>query len=783
MGATGTSGAPGRISDSISNRQEAHIELTSSGLAGHARLFMQPAYHRLQLAEPYFRKAIPYLIVLLLITVATARFVALSQQAERDKQMASEQLAHIASLAALKINNGLKDIEKAQFERAGAQLLEKLLPASALNQKRQALLTNRTGEIIAALPALPEDQPHYLEDLLDDEYLLTTFGERAAVRSVTIRGGETALASHRFLPAPLGGLTILQRESAIYANWQRMVSLNASLFVGVSSILLIVVYAYYAHTNRSEESDKAFLEASTRFEAALCRGRCGLWDWDLSRGRIFWSQSMYQLLGMPPRNGLIGFLEVTDLTHPEDGDLYDIAQAAISEQMTSIDHRFRMRHTDGSWIWLRARAELVYYHNIEPHLIGIAVDVTEQETLKQQSLTADIRLRDAIENLSESFALWDNSRRLVLCNTKFQQFYSLPASAVVAGAHYDDVLKIGRPPVMRSLISPDLSGDSDARLLEAQGDDGSWLQINERRTSDGGFVSVGTDITQLKRDATKLQESERQMKATVADSKKKQQTLERQAQKLVELADKYSEEKYRAEAANNSKSEFLANMSHELRTPLNAIIGFSDIMKSGMFGPLGSEKYEEYCGDINESGNFLLGVIDDILDMSKIEAGRFQISPERVKLHDILEETLRIICVQADKSGIEVIDKISPKLELDADRRAMKQVLLNLLSNAVKFTKSGGRIQVRARKVLDSITISIEDTGVGIPKSKIKTLGRPFEQVQTQFTKDHKGSGLGLAIARSLTDLHCGAMKIRSTEGKGTIVSVRLPISQNKSDA
>ena len=264
---------------------------------------------------------------------------------------------------------------------------------------------------------------------------------------------------------------------------------------------------------------------------------------------------------------------------------------------------------------------------------------------------------------------------------------------------------------------------------------------------------------------------------TIADLRKTQHKLEHQAQKLVEFADNLNEEKKKADAGNKSKSEFLANISHELRTPLNAIIGFSDIMRTEMFGPLGSEKYDEYADDIHDSGNFLLGVINDVLDMSKIEAGRFQLNPETVHLNELLEETLRIIKVQAEKAEISVGQKIPKSLVLEADRRAIKQILLNLLSNAVKFTPKGGKIDVTAKSLTQAVNIIIEDNGIGISKKALEKLGQPFEQVQDQFTKNHKGSGLGLAIARSLTLLHGGTLKITSEKGKGTTVAVRLPLT------
>jgi two-component system cell cycle sensor histidine kinase PleC len=242
------------------------------------------------------------------------------------------------------------------------------------------------------------------------------------------------------------------------------------------------------------------------------------------------------------------------------------------------------------------------------------------------------------------------------------------------------------------------------------------------------------------------------------------------------LAEKYAEEKTRAEEANQAKSKFLANMSHELRTPLNAIIGFSEIMESGMFGPLGAAKYNEYCSDIRGSGQYLLDVINDILDMSKIEAGRMRLEFEDVELDTLLSDAMRVVSGRAQDKQLKVVSRIAPELHLRADRRAIKQVALNLLSNAVKFTPAGGRITVRGRASDDFIVLGIADSGIGIAKDALARLGRPFEQVESQHTKSHQGSGLGLAIAKSLVELHGGRMRIRSALGRGTLVVVRLPL-------
>ena len=389
-----------------------------------------------------------------------------------------------------------------------------------------------------------------------------------------------------------------------------------------------------------------------------------------------------------------------------------------------------------------------------------------------------MRLRDAIETIPEAFVLWDADNRLVLCNSNFQELHNLPDEAIAAGTPYEAVVAAGRKPVVRTKVDQRGRAIPGARTFEAQLDDGRWLHISERRTKDGGYVSVGTDITTLKLHEEKLIDSEQRLMATVADLRASQQTLERQAEELADLAEKYADEKTRAEEANQAKSKFLANMSHELRTPLNAIIGFSEIMESGMFGPLGADKYREYCPDIHHSGQYLLDVINDILDMSKIEAGRIRLDLEEVELEPFLNDAMRVVSARADDKRLKLIARIGRGIRLMADRRLLKQIVLNLLSNAVKFTPEGGRITVRARARGGGSASASRIPASASAADALAQLGRPFEQVESQLTKTHHGSGLGLAIAKSLIELHGGAMRIRSTPGRGTMVVVRLPIDR-----
>jgi two-component system, cell cycle sensor histidine kinase DivJ len=231
-----------------------------------------------------------------------------------------------------------------------------------------------------------------------------------------------------------------------------------------------------------------------------------------------------------------------------------------------------------------------------------------------------------------------------------------------------------------------------------------------------------------------------------------------------------------AEEANRAKSSFLANMSHELRTPLNAIIGFSEVMTHEMFGPVGSPRYLEYSRLIHESGAHLLELINGILDMSKIEAGKFELSEEIFDLEETSQACARFVRQPAERAGVVLRIAIAPGARaIFADKRAIKQVLVNLLSNGVKFTPRGGEVRLQASLDTRGIEIAVSDSGVGISARDLERLGRPFEQVEGEHVRSKEGTGLGLALVKALASMHGGEATIESTLGVGTTVRVRLP--------
>jgi two-component system, cell cycle sensor histidine kinase PleC len=747
----------------------------SDSIKGLAQSIAKPAYHRLLTAEPALRRAVPTLIIAFLITICLGAFVQVLDQTRQKRKSTERDLAALADYLAERIDrlasprqDRLHNIERMQF------LLPDLVPMWGIAAGRHVIVSGPDHRILARVPieAGLSDTDSIL-DSVSSAQLLAVPSQPGAIIELTLANGSRALATTLNIRSLTGRIVVIQEK--VEPIWGSDSALSVTLSATTGFVVLILGFAFHWQSTRAREGDLINDAVRGRIDTALNRGRCGLWDWDLSRGRIFWSQSMFTMLGLDSRSDLLTFGEINALVNSDDIDLFAIADQLIAGEIDHIDQTFRMQHTDGHWIWLRVRCEMSQgSSDAGLHLIGIAVDITEQKSLAEKTVEADLRLRDAIETIPEAFVLWDASNRLVLCNSHFQRLHKLPESAVIPGTSYETVIEVGRMPEIRTRLHENAQTPG-ARTFEAQLDSGSWLHISERRTKDGGYVSVGTDITRIKEHEQKLVENDLRLRATVNDLRRSQSALERQAIELADLAEKYSQEKIRAEEANQTKSKFLANMSHELRTPLNAIIGFSEIMESGMFGALGSEKYREYCHDILTSGHYLLEVINDILDMSKIEAGRMKLDIEPIDLAKTLAESLRVVSGRAQDKKLVLDADIEQSISMIGDRRATKQILVNLLSNAVKFTPEGGKIIVRSQLMDDRIVLLIADTGIGIASQSLKRLGRPFEQVESQLTKTYHGSGLGLAIARSLTQLHGGSMKLRSRLGHGTVVRVSLP--------
>ncbi len=499
--------------------------------------------------------------------------------------------------------------------------------------------------------------------------------------------------------------------------------------------------------------------------------------WQLLDGQLTWIGNAGALFpeGCVPSN----FRDLRPYLHPDDS-LYNSISDALKSQARRICWNIRLKDAESGWRAFDLRGEIANGNGtLAPYFCGVLLpaEIPGAEELGER--TGAARVRVIVETLPMSFAVWDNQKRIQLCNRKFRQLYRIAPGAALPGIPFQDLQAQAK-----ELIAQGPADTSSApgrfQLRDKELADGTWLQICEYWTGDGTMVSVGTDITVPKLSEQRLLEREKEMRAKVEGYEQSRRQLEIQTRQLRELAESYNDEKTRAEAANRAKSEFLANVSHELRTPLNAIIGFSEMMRDEVLGPIGNKKYEGYANDINASGRYLLVMINDILDMSKIEAGRLTLAPEWVALGPLFTECLRVIHPGAIERSVQLLQGGNTQVSVFADRRALKQILINLLANAVKFTLPGGKVLLRTYRYRGSVRIAIADTGVGIAKHDIGRLGRPFEQVQNQLTKGHKGTGLGLAISRSLTELHGGKLDIKSKAGEGTTVTCILPAHDDK---
>ena len=566
-----------------------------------------------------------------------------------------------------------------------------------------------------------------------------------------------------------GGLVVLAGRTGAAPAASRNLAMDLVTTFGPLGIGVMLTLLLMVQNRRARAAHKAFSVTEQRFRMAVEAARCGIWEWDLEADRVFMSDVTGVIMGWGG-GGEADSAQVLERIAPDHRQR--VRQALDSARAYgAFDVSFRVPDRAGRSAWIDARGQgLDPGENGYRRIIGVALDVTEERVAQARAQAAENRLRDAIESVSEAFVLWDRHGRLILCNNNYRTFFSLEPRVLKPGASNESVSRYVQLAIAREHPSPLGKGVREAEL-----NDGRWLQISERRTAEGGLVVTAIDITAIKHQEDARRRNEEALQAAVHD-------LQRSQDQLAELARKYEAEKIRAEGANKAKSEFLANMSHELRTPLNAINGFSEIMVNELFGPLGDKRYTEYSQDILNSGQHLLALINDILDMAKIEAGKLSLKFEPIRIDEVVESAVRLMRNRVEAAGLEMVVALPDLPEIECDHRALKQVLLNLLSNAVKFTPRGGRVTVGGALEHgvhgERVRISVQDTGIGISEKDLARLATPFEQIESQLSKTQQGSGLGLALTKSLVEMHSGTLELSSQPGQGTLVSFTLPLAQ-----
>ncbi|TGY89961.1 PAS domain-containing sensor histidine kinase [Marinicauda algicola] len=633
-----------------------------------------------------------------------------------------------------------------------------ILPEGRPNQI--SILATDEGRALALQPRVAlAGAPYAAERVgLDPDRVAALAGSGGALSGANLAGEARILGVAALADAPLHTYS-LGPAAIDRVGWRRTLIFYLLMFLGPLFAAVALCALLLIQMGKLKSTQAQLEDSERRFRLAIEGARCGVWDWDLETDDVFITESFARMVGRKEA-AVVSGPEFLSLLDPEDrGKVRSALRGAVTSGEVNLEAR-----ANALALWMQMRGRPMASEKGEARrIMGVAIDITERKGAQARVAAAEHRLRAALESMNESFVLWDSRRRLVLWNRKFREFFGLEEGQLKTGMAYADAeLAAGK-----AIHAVHMEGDeSDTYEMELK--DGRWLHYSQRVTNDGGLVSVGADITALKRQEATLKANDRQLRQTV-------DSLRRSQDRIQELAKSYEEEKIRAEQANRSKSEFLANMSHELRTPLNAINGFSEMMMKEIFGPLGHARYSEYAVDIYNSGQHLLSLINDILDMSKIEAGKMILSAEPVLPGELIEQCLRLVGARAAEKSITVAMEGEDLPEIEADPRAIKQVLLNLLSNAVKFTPEGGRVVVRGFNAVDGIVLQVADTGIGIPEEDLPRLGRPFEQIEAHHSRKHEGSGLGLALSKSLVELHGGTLRIDSVLGKGTTVSFTLP--------
>jgi two-component system cell cycle sensor histidine kinase PleC len=581
-------------------------------------------------------------------------------------------------------------------------------------------------------------------------------------QGVTLRGGGHAI---RRTGAPVGDTGLIAVASTpITVGADALLDdvwvLTAPVGIGAFVVLLALLLQ-----RRQQGISQVWAASEQRFRGAVEAARCGVWEWDTDSETVTISEYMAQLMGL--EKGAVTSDEMLGRIHPRyhEAVLHALRQA---QTFGTFEVTFPVSDAQGKARWIDARGQARGDRGEDgfTSVLGVALDTTEARRAKAQAQAAESRLRDGIESVSDAFVLFDKQGRLILSNQAFQDAFAFEEGVVRRGAYKQDLNRIAALAITSD--HPATGGRAGAREIELN--DGRWLQLVERFTSDGGSVVTAADITAIKRKEAERQRATERLHVTITE-------LEDREERLSLLARKYEVAMTRAEAANQAKSEFLANMSHELRTPLNAINGFSEIMAGEMFGALGDARYKGYAADILKSGQHLLSLINDILDMAKIEAGKLTLHYEKVSLKEVVEDATRLMRGKIQEAGLNLLVDAPEMPEIDADYRGLKQVVLNLISNAVKFTPEGGDIVVAlSREDDDRVRVAVTDTGIGIAEKDLDRLARPFEQVEGQHSKTTQGTGLGLALTKSLIELHGGELTIASEPGRGTTVGFVLPI-------
>jgi PAS domain S-box-containing protein len=499
--------------------------------------------------------------------------------------------------------------------------------------------------------------------------------------------------------------------------------------------------------------------AKERLELAQRIAKVGSWEWDLASNELSWSDECYRILGWNPKDGKPTLERFMASCHPEDRtSLQEIIQRGILSSAAS-EYEHRILWPDGTVRIIHQLFHVERDRDGKPvHMMGTTQDVTDFRTIEAELRQSQTTLSGILTISPEAIIVTDADGHISLFSAGAETIFGCKAADVI-GRHIAMLI----PERYRESHQQHFASLSRAGTVSRKM--GTRSTITAQRRNGEEFPAEAS--------LSKLDSPNGPVFTTIM-----RDMTHEQASRLELL-----ESKLRAEEANIAKSRFLANMSHELRTPLNAIIGFSDMLQSGIVA--NEDKRREYAADINNSGRHLLKVINDILDISRIEAGKMSLVEETIDITDVVESCLRMVAPHATAAQVGISAHVQPSLPgLLADRRLVLQILLNLLSNAVKFSHTGGVVDIHAEiDPASRLVIEVRDHGIGMSAEDVARIGEPFLQVDGRLERKFEGTGLGLVIAKRMMELHGGEVLVRSALGQGTMMSIVFPASRTTKPA
>jgi len=504
-------------------------------------------------------------------------------------------------------------------------------------------------------------------------------------------------------------------------------------------------------------TDEALRNSEASLAEAQHLAHVGSWNWNINDNSVHWTDEMYHIYGALDKLGSADYDLYINRIHPDDKKYVESTTEYYLANNNEFDFEFRLLLPDGIEKHIYARGHVHRDEDGKPiRMVGTNQDITERKKTELEMQIARMHLEDAIESLNAGFVMYDKDDHLIICNNTYKKMYPVIADLLIPGASYKSVLMeyCNRSDIhkrndksINSWVAETIKKHHQYNIKELQQLNEHWIEVNNFKTSDDGVVSLSYDLTENK-----------------------------QLQDELQLA------KDSAEAASMAKSEFLATMSHEIRTPMNAIIGMSYLaLKTDL-----NRKQRSYIEKVSHSSQSLLGIINDILDYSKIEAGQLEIDEVDFELNQVLINLDSLVTLKAKEKGLEflyAIDKNIPEF-LFGDSLRLSQILVNLASNAIKFTDVGEVIvSARILETVDNriqLQFSVKDTGIGITAEQQKKLFTKFTQADASTTRKYGGTGLGLAICKRLIEMMDGEIWIESEPGEGSIFCFNIWLEQAK---